>query len=575
MRQPLLLLLLSGLVFLGVILGTKLNLISPTKTLTVLQTADLHGYLMPWDYYTNEPADFGLAKLATLIEQEREKNPNLLLIDDGDTIQGTPLANYYNTIDIQSPHPIASAFNTLGFDAVSLGNHDFDFGMEVLSRWVNQLDAPVVCANLIRPDGTPAFKPYIIKEVSGVKIGILGLTTAAVVNWLPPENFDSLSFVDPVETARKYVPEIRKNGADIVIVAQHTGWGKTPQDYRSNPAAWLTPVDTWKSRGGTAHENITIELAQQVPEIDIILAGHSHINVPKAVINNVLIAEPSYWGKALSKYTLKLARKAKGWRVVEKDSENLSAKIIQPSPRFVELLQPNHQQVLSYLNKPIGRAESDFVGGMDARFHGSALANLVNTAQRSAAESMGYPVDISLTSIFTDSAQIDAGEITLRDAYNIYVYDNRLFVLEITGDILRRALEKNAEYFKQVNPDSLPDSPQDIIAENMPDYNWDIYQGIDYTVDITKPVGQRITRLLLNGKPVEPQQVLRVALNNYRALGGGDYLMFKEGKILDKSNFEIRDFIADYLDKKETINPRDFQSQNLKIFPDIYGYYFG
>ncbi|MEB3283307.1 MAG: 5'-nucleotidase C-terminal domain-containing protein [Lyngbya sp.] len=557
-----------------VVFGAILNSSSDTKTITILQTSDIHGYLMPWDYYTNQPAELGLAKVATLIEQEREKYPNLVLIDNGDTIQGTPLAHYYNRIETQSPHPIATAFNTLGFDAVSLGNHDFDFGMEVLSRWVNQLDAPVVCANLIRPDGIPAFKPYIIKEVDGVKIGILGLTTTAVRNWLPPENFGELSFLDPMQTAKEYVPQMREQGADIVIVAQHTGWTKTPKDYRSNPDSWLTAIDTWKNTGATVNENVTIELAEKVPGIDIILAGHSHINVPKAVINNVIIAEPSYWAKAVSKYTLKLARQGKHWQIIDKDATNFSVENVEPLPRFVRLLQPNHQQILSYLNKPIGQAKSEFVGGMAARFHGSALAHLINTVQRSAAESMGYPVDISLTSIFTNQGKIDAGEITLREAYSIYVYDNRLFILEITGDILRRALEKNAAYFKQVNPDALPDNPEEVIAENMRDYNWDIYHGIDYTVDITKPVGQRITRLLLKGKTIAPNQVLRVAINNYRALGGGDFLMFKEGKVIDKSSLEIRDLIAEYLLKKQTIAPEEFQMDNLQIIPNLYILYF-
>ena len=551
-----------------------MNSFSETKTITILQTSDLHGYLMPWDYYTNEPAELGLAKIATLVERERAEHPHLILIDNGDTIQGSPLAHYYNKIDTQSPHPIATAFNTLGFDAVSLGNHDFDFKMEVLSRWVNQLDAPVVCANLLKPDGFPAFKAYLIKEVNGVKIGILGLTTAAVCNWLPSENFGELSIVDPVQTAKEYVPQIRQQGADIVIVAQHTGWTKTPKDYRSNPESWLSSIDTWKTTGSTVNENITIELAEKVAGIDIILAGHSHINVPKAVINNVLIAEPSYWGKALSKYTVKLARQGKNWQIVEKDATNLSVKNIEPLHRFVRLFQPQHQQVLSYLNQPIGEAKSEFFGGMAARFHGSALAHLINTIQRSAAQSMGYPVDISLTSIFTNQSKIKAGEITLRDAYNIYVYDNRLFVLEITGDILRRALEKNAAYFKRVNPEELPESPEEIIAENMPDYNWDIYHGIDYTIDITKPVGQRITRLLLEGKTIPPEQVLRVAINNYRALGGGDYTMFKEGKIIDKSTKEIRDLIAEYLLRKEAIHPREFQMDNLQIIPNLYNYYF-
>ncbi|NJK37933.1 MAG: bifunctional metallophosphatase/5'-nucleotidase [Oscillatoriales cyanobacterium RM2_1_1] len=544
-----------------------------TKTITILETSDLHGNLMPWDYFANQSAEWGLAKIATLIEQERLRNPNTLVIDNGDTIQGTPLAYFYNKIDIQSPHPVAAALNQLQFDVFVPGNHDFDFGLEVLSRWTEQLQATVLCANLVRPDGTPAFKPYILREIDGVTVGILGLTTTGVTNWLPAENFGGLSFIDPIATAQRYVPELRQQGADVIVVAQHTGWEKAPGK-RSNASAWLESPNTWESTPSPPGENVTIALAEQVKGIDIILAGHSHLDVPQSVINQVLIAEPSYWGKALSKFTVQLEKRSGGWKIIQKDAVNLPVNGISPNSEFVQRFQSAHEQTLEYINQPIGVAKAAFVGGAAARYHSSALANLINSVQIQAAEGAGYPVDIGITAIFTDTGAIPAGNITLRNAYSVYVYDNRLFVIEINGDMLRRSLEKNAAYFKQLTI-PLPDSPKAVVAEQQRSYNWDLYRGIDYALDLTQPLGKRVTRLEFQGKPVEPDQTFRVALNNYRALGGGGYTMFKEGKIIWQSTQEIRELIAKYLTYQEIVDPQDYVSSNFQLVPDLYAYYFG
>ncbi|MGF1492361.1 MAG: bifunctional metallophosphatase/5'-nucleotidase [Microcoleaceae cyanobacterium] len=577
-RQSLLIFILLGLILSVVFFRIIPAQSAQTKTITILETSDLHGNLMPWDYFANQPAEWGLARIVTLVQQERAKNPNLLLIDDGDTIQGTPLANYYNEVDTQSPHPIAEAFNVLGFDAVTLGNHDFDFGVEVLSRWTQQLQAPVLCANVVKPSGEPAYLPYLIKSVNGVKVGILGLTTTGVTNWLPASNFGQFSFTDPVATAQKYVPQMRAEGADVIVIAQHTGWAKAPKQ-RSHPTAWLEDPKTWVSRGSTTPgENVTIELAQRVPGVDVILAGHSHLNVPQAVVNDVLIAEPSYWGKALSKFTIQLQQRDKVWKVISKTATNLSVEGVEPAKDFVEQFQMAHQQTLDYINQPIGQAKGQFVGGMAARLHNSPLASLINTVQSKAAAAAGYPVDFAITSIFRNQGELPAGEITLRHAYGVYIYDNRLFVLEITGEILRQALEHNAAYFQQIDPQALKQnslsSPREVVAENQRSYNWDLYSEIDYTIDVTRPLGQRVTRLKFRGKPVTPEQTFRVALNNYRALGGGGYSMFKQAKVIWQSTQEIRELVAAHIAQQATLDPKDYTTDNFQLIPDLYQYFF-
>ncbi len=544
------------------------------QTITILETSDLHGNLMPWDYYANKEAEWSLSKVATLIKQERQTDPNLLLLDAGDTIQGTPLAYYYNVVDPSAPHPMAVTMSALNYDLAALGNHEFNFGQEVLKRFRDQATFPVLSANIRNADGSEAFQSYIIKDVKGVKVGILAMTTPAIPNWEKPGNIEGLRFDDPVETAKTYVPKMRAEGADVVIVVQHIGWERLPQN-SSNPESWLTDPSTWSDAGSLPNENTSIRLAQEVPGIDVILTGHSHLNVPKAVINGVLLTEPSYWGRYLGKISVTVQKNEGKWQVVNKDSSTLSVQGVAADPEIVALSQPYHDQTLAYISKPIGTATGKFEGGPQARYHDSALADLINTVQAEAAAASGYPVDVSLAAIFTDQGEIPAGQITLRDAYSVYIYDNTLYVMEINGDILRRALERDAEYFRQLDPNNLPADPKGVVQDNARDYNWDLYTGIDYTIDLTRPAGERVTSLKLNGADVTPDQPIRIAINNYRASGGGGYPMFKEGKIVWQSTYEMRDLMADYVQKAATIDPQAINKANFTLVPDLYAHYYG
>ncbi len=545
-----------------------------TTTITLLQTTDLHSNLMPFDYYANKEADWGLSKVASLVAQERAADPNALLIDSGDTIQGTPLGYYYAAIDKNAPHPMAVTMNALRYDAAALGNHEFNYGLETLNRFIGQAQFPVLSANIRKTDGSEAYGAYIIKEVNGVKVGILGMTTPAIPNWEKPENIAGLRFDDPVATAQQYVPQMRAAGADIIVVSQHIGWEKTPANTGS-PEAWLTDPSGWQDSGSLPGENESVRLAQQVPGIDVILVGHSHLNVPKAVINGVLLIEPSYWGRVLGKVTLKLQKSGDAWQVVNKDSTTIPVTGVAADQQQLQLSAPYHSQTIQYISTPIGSAAGEFAGGPRARYTDSALADLINTVQTEAAAAAGYPVDISLAAIFNDTGRIPQGQIALRDAYSVYIYDNTLYVLEINGDILRRALEKNAEYFARVDPANLPADPKGVVPSTARDYNWDIYTGVDYTIDITKPAGQRVTQLKFKGQDVTPAQRFRIAINNYRASGGGGFAMFREGTRVWASTSEIRDLMAAYVTAKGTIDPQAINTKNFTLVPDLYAAYYG
>ncbi|MBA3469585.1 MAG: 5'-nucleotidase C-terminal domain-containing protein [Herpetosiphonaceae bacterium] len=544
------------------------------QTITLLETSDLHGNLIAWDYYANRSAEWSLSKVATLIRQERAIDPDLMLLDAGDTIQGTPLTYYYNVVDTSAPHPMAATMNALKYDMSALGNHEFNYGLPTLDRFRKEATFPILSANTRNTDGSEAFGGYIIKDVKGVKVGILAMTTPAIPNWEKPANIVGLRFDDPIETAKQYVPRMRAEGADVVVVLQHIGWERIPRD-SAKPEAWLTDPDTWQDAGSLPGENTTIRLAKEVPGIDVVLSGHSHLDVPKAIINGVLISEPSYWGRVLGKITIQVENKDGTWQVVGKDSTTLKVTNVAADPEIVSIAQPYHDQTLAYINTPIGTSLGEFPGGPKARYTDGPLGDLINTVQSEAAAAAGYPVDVSLAAIFTDPGMIPSGEVTIRDAYSVYIYDNTLYVMEITGGILRRALEKNAEYFKQLDPAALPADPKGVITDNARDYNWDLYTGVDYTLDLTRPAGQRVTRLQIAGQDVTAEQPLRIAINNYRASGGGGFAMFREGKILWQSTNEVRDLMADYVRSKGTLDPAAINRANFTLVPDLYAHYYG
>lgn len=544
------------------------------RTITLLSTTDLHTNLVAYDYYASKSAEWGLAKVATLIRQEREKAPDALLLDSGDTIQGTPLGYYYAVVDQNAPHPMAVAMNALKYDVAALGNHEFNYGLDTLNRWISQCNFPVLSANIRKSDGSEAFKPYVIKDVNGVQVGILGMTTPAIPNWEKPANIAGLRFDDPVATAKRYVPQMRAEGADVIVVMQHIGWEKQPSG-TLNAAAWMTDPGAWQDTGSLPRENTTIELAQQVPGIDVILAGHSHLDVPKTMINGVLILEASYWGRVLGKVTVDVEWQGDNWQVVNKDSTNMNVTGVASDASIQSLAAPYFGQTLQYISTPVGTASGEFPGGPKARYIDGPLADLINTVQMEAAAAAGHPVDISLAAIFTDPGHIPQGQIALRDVYSTYIYDNTLYAMEINGDILRRALERDAQYFRQVDPAALPSDPKAVVAENARDYNWDIYTGVDYSIDISKPVGQRVTKLQYKGQDVTPEQKFRIAINNYRASGGGGFPMFREGTIIWQSTNEVRDLMADYVRSKGSIDPQSLNVRNFTLVPDLYAHYYG
>lgn len=558
------------------------------RTIRLLQTSDLHTNIFPWDYFTGTAdASRGLAKVATLVQKARAENPDCnLLIDSGDTIQGTPLGTYYALVDNAPKHPMAVAMNALRYDAMALGNHEFNYGLNVLNKFKGEVDFPMLGANVRKSaDGGEAFTPYLIKDVCGVKVGLLGLVTPGVTTWERPENIPGLRFDDPLETARTYVPRVREAGADIVVVAIHSGPDKQPTGRATDPASWLADYSDptkWADRGNLEGENEAVQIAQQVPGIDVLLTGHTHQPIPKMLIKNtegkdVLLIQPNRWGSHLGQVDLAVAYEGGHWSVTAKDSKLLAVDAtVTEDAEVAQLTQSYHDQTKTYVSAKLGTTRAAFPGGYAARYVDSALADLINTVQEEAAEQSGHPVDFSLAALFTDEGKLPAGDVSLRDAYSIYIYDNTLYVMKINGSILRRALELNAQYFAQWNPSAPPEAskPESAKVASVQNYNWDIYSKIDYGFDLTKSAGSRLTHLKFNGADVTDNQEFHIAINNYRAGGGGGYTMFKEGTVEWTSADGVRDYIARYIQAHPNLDPDAVNTCNFSLTPDPYAYFF-
>ncbi|HEY5402523.1 MAG TPA: bifunctional UDP-sugar hydrolase/5'-nucleotidase [Pyrinomonadaceae bacterium] len=514
--------------------------------ITILGTTDLHGNINPIDYYTNKPDNRGLAKVATLIKRIRGEQPNVLLIDSGDTIQGSPLESFHGRKNNQPRDPMMLVMNSLKYDAMAVGNHEYNFGLKVLEKARQEALFPWLSANTYETKtGKPHYQPYLIRDVAGVKIGILGLTTPGIPNWDNPPNYAGLEFHNPISEAMKWVAVLRgKEKVDVVVVAMHMGLG---EDLRTGEV----------SPGQVPHENDAVQIAKQVPGIDVIFMGHTHRDVPSLYINGVLITQANAWGRHLARADMYLEKSPKGWQVYAKAARTIPTDDrVEADPEVVKLAEPYDRETQAWLGRTIGESAAD-LSAKDARFRDTAILDLIQKVQLEAGNA-----DVSMVASFNSEARIAKGPVSVRDIAGLYVYENTLAVLEVTGQQLKAALEHSAEYFKTYVPGK-PITEQ--INEKIPSYNFDIAEGVNYELDISKPIGQRIQNLTFKGQPVKPDQKFRLATNNYRVNGGGGYEMYKAAPVVYRSSEEIRELIIDWLEKHKTVPTEP--NNNWKLVP--------
>ncbi|MEV7779224.1 5'-nucleotidase C-terminal domain-containing protein [Kitasatospora sp. NPDC088351] len=555
---------------------------SPKKqAFTVMGTTDLHGRVLNWDYFTDAVYadkahnEVGLAKISTLAKQVREEKgwDRTLLIDAGDTIQGTQLTYYYARVDpiatdadTAPEHPMALAMNTMEYTAAALGNHEFNYGIDTLRAYEEQLDFPLLGANALHAkNDRPAFPPYVIRKIKlsggpAVKVGILGLTNPGIAIWDKANVSGKMTFPGIVETARIWVPKLKAAGADVVVVACHSGMDEATSYGDQLPWA----------------ENASVALAEQVAGIDAVLVGHAHKEIAQRLVVNketgrtVVLSEPLCWGQRLTCFDFEMELDNGAWKVASLSSRVLNSNTVPEDPEIVDLMTDQHKKVVEYVNQVIGTAKTE-LSIAEAPFKDVPIIDLIGRVQADVVKAAlaggqyaKLPV-LAQAAPFNRTAVIPAGQVKLRDAAGLYIYENTLEARVLTGAQLKDYLEFSARYYNQLAPGAPVDKATLTNAQNTPDYNYDSVYGLSYDIDIAQPIGSRIVNLSFEGKPIDPTAQFVLAVNNYRANGGGNFPHVAAAQKIWANSDEIRNAMIAWVKAKGVIDPADFATESWRL----------
>lgn len=500
---------------------------------TILQTSDTHGFLNAHDYATDSAVDRGFSKVSTLVKQERGKAPQLVLIDTGDNLQGNLVETFRN----QAVHPVVKAMNYMGYDTYTLGNHEFNYEFSTLQNVIAKSNATVISSNIHKPDGTRFVEPYIIKEVHGVKVAIIGLTAPHVPDWevSDPTRYNGMKFSYPMDEMKEILDEVEPL-ADLIIVAAHDN-----REPDKGVDGMYAIADAFGDR------------------IDAIFIGHEHSAFTE-VRNGVLIAEPGTEGVNVVKAVFELTFDGAKWNVTGKDAELLKTAGVEPDPGFVAEMKETHDASVALANTVVGTVGADFLDPVEllpgmpvVPLQDTALMDLVNKVQL-----LKSGADVSMAAGFDPSANLKAGDYLKKDGVKVYKYDNTLYGVKITGAQLKSIMELQAgNFYNQWKPGDVTISFNPEVRY----YAFDMFAGVDYEIDISKPKGQRIINIIYKDAPLKDDVSLVLAINNHRygnlLLAG--YEFAADAIVYDSFNESgattIRDMISEYVAAQKTIYP--------------------
>ena len=516
-------------------------------TITVLATTDMHGFIYPHDYLTGKPAPRGLAAAATLIEQVRRDTPHVVLVDGGDTIQGSTLEGVHQAAvragTTDASDPMMRAMNALGYDAMVVGNHEFNFGLKNLQAAREAARFPWLSANTDTGGVLPAFAPFIEKVVGGVRVAIIGVTTSSVPEWEKPDTIRGFSWSSPVEGVARALAQLGPERPDVIVVVAHSGLGRDPASGEVRPG-----------------ENAVWQIAERFPQVAAVIYGHSHQRQEGLRVGNVLLVQPRNWAQEVARLDITLAREGGDgrWAVVGRTSRLLPVTPATPaSPEILALARPYHEAAERYLDQPVAESAAE-LSGARGRFEDSALLDAIHVVQMHYAKA-----PVSFASLFMPQVRIPKGPVSVRQLAALYLYDNELYAIETDGRTVHAALENAARYFRTCPEPTCSMGP--LIDDNIRGYNYDTVQGLDYEIDLNRPVGQRVVNLRYRGAPLRDDEPLRVAVNNYRAAGSNGYAMFRVGKIVWRSGREIRDLMVEYFGERKRLP--DKADGNWRLLP--------
>lgn len=518
--------------------------------LVITATTDVHGRLRGWDYYANaaDPAR-SLAAAATIVDSVRKANPGrVLLVEGGDILQGNPLTFVAARVTPPPVHPVIAAMNVMQYDAAVLGNHEFNYGVPLLQQAISKAAFPFVAANVLDRNGKPFVAPYALVQREGIKIAIIGGTTPGSMIW-DKDNLRAagLTVGDIVSAVKTRVVEAkRRSKADVVLVLLHSGLDE---------AASYDTVAT-----GLPSEHVAARVAREVPGVDAIVFGHTHRELVDTTINNVLVMQPRNWAASVAVGTLTLEKRRDAWTVVARKGASVRVAGHAESPAVLAASAMTHRNTVAWVNTPVGSTRMAWRAD-SARVSDEPITDLVNEVMRRTAGA-----DLSATAVFSLDASLDTGAVTQAELSKLYPYDNTLRAVRITGAQLKAFIEHSARYYRTLTPQGTAPAGG-LIDASVPGFNFDVVTGADYTIDLTKPLGSRVTRLEFRGKAVLPNDSFTMALNNYRQGGGGGFAMLAGAPVVYDKEVDIRSLLIEEVRKVGALDAGRYATKNWTLEP--------